>query len=142
MHALAQSRSALSATPTSGLPDIRRELMNLAEPIIADRIIEAYGEYDLEYGRLRFLAAQHRRLWRAILLEHRGIMTSLFAELSEDLVAAGMRADVAGRIDQSVFEELVDIVLRRFRASNEKAKQCSMILLEAASFIGASRGFA
>ena len=120
--------------------DVRRELMNLAEPVIADRIIEGYRDYELESERLRFLAAQHRRLWRAILLEHRGIMTTLYAELHDDLAAAGMAADIADQIDQGVFEELVEIVLRRYRSSSDKAKQCSMILIGAASFIGASRG--
>jgi hypothetical protein len=125
--------------PLPGEAELRRELMNLAEPIIADRIIEGYREYHIDTERLRFLSAQHRRLWRAILLEHRGVMTSLYSELHDDLAATGLEADSADRIDQSVFEELVEIVLRRFRSSSGKAKQCSMILLGAASFIGASR---
>ena len=67
---------------------------------------------------------------------------SLYAELRDELGAAGMSADVAETIDQSVFEELVDVVTRRYRSSNDKAKRCSLILLDAASFIGASRGHA
>lgn len=119
--------------------ELRRELMNLAEPIIADRIIEGYREFAIDSGRLRFLSAQHRRLWRAILLEHRGIMESLFAELRTELAESGIEPDFAETLDQGVFEELVEIVLWRFRSSNEKAKQCSMILLGAAAFIGAAR---
>ncbi len=142
MQATAHTQSGANPPPppTAGELELRRELMNLAEPIIADRIIEGYREYDIDIARLRFLSAQHRRLWRAILLEHREIMGSLYSELHDELLATGMDADIADQIDQSVFEELVEIVLRRFRSSNEKAKQCSMILLGAASFIGASRG--
>jgi hypothetical protein len=142
VSAQAQQASQFTPAPANGELELRRELMNLAEPIIADRIIEGYRDFDLDGSRIRFLSAQHRRLWRAILLEHRGIMGSLYGELREELRASGMRTEVAEQIDQAVFEELVEIVLRRFRSSNEKAKQCSMILLNAASFIGASRGFA
>ena len=143
VHALSPSFPPVNASPPSDRHlDLRRELMNLAEPIIADRIIDGYREITADSGRLRFLSAQHRRLWRAILLEHRGIMESLFVELRSDLVEAGIQPDFADLVDQSVFEELVEIVLWRFRSSNEKAKQCSMILLGAATFIGAARGTA
>lgn len=140
MQVSTHTRTAVVPPPNTALLDLRRELMNLAEPIIADRIIDGYRELQVDFGRLRLLSAQHRRLWRAILLEHRGIMNTLWSELRTDLATAGMHPDVAEAIDQSVFEELVDIVLKRFRSSTEKAKQCSMILLGAASFIGASRG--
>lgn len=140
MHATAHAQPSFE--PPAGMPDLRRELLNLAEPVIADCINGAYGELQPDAGQARFLSAQHRRLWRAILLQHRGIMGSLYSELRDELGAAGLATDVAETIDQSVFEELVDIVVKRYRTSNDKAKRCSMILLDAASFIGASRGHA
>ena len=124
--------------------DLRRELLNMAEPVIADRIIEGYRglQHGKDAAERRFLAAQHRRLWRAILLDHRSLMASLAVELRSELAAAGIHADAIENVDQSVLEELVDIVLRCFHFSHDKARQCSMILLDAASFIGATRASA
>ena len=132
------SSDASRSRPADPWIDLRRELMDWAEPVIADCIYEGYRGQAMEAGRARLLSSQHRRLWRAMLLEHRSTMNSVWTDLNSDLDAAGMEPTVARAIDQSVFEELLDIVMRRFRASSDKAKGCSMILLGAATYIGAS----
>lgn len=141
MQVVTVSRPAALRPQADGTPDLRRELLNFAEPVIADRIIDGYRTFDasLDPGQRRFLAAQHRRLWRAILLDHQGLMGSLYIELHGELVAAGLGIEAMEAVDQSVFEELVEIVLRCFRFSHAKVKQCMMILLDAASFVGAAR---
>ena len=144
MQAVSVTRPDRVFAPVNDTSDLRRELLNMAEPVIADRIIDGYrglhqGE---DAAERRFLAAQHRRLWRAILLDHRSLMVSLSVELRNELAVAGIRSEAIEEVDQSVLEELVDIVLRCFHFSHEKARQGSMILLDAASFIGATRASA
>ena len=121
------------------LAELRRELVNWAEPVIADRIFDSYGEHDTGAETARYLAGQHRRLWRAILLQKQSIVTVLQRELQCELARAGLDPDVRYAIDQSVIEELIDIVLKRFRSSSGRVKGFSMILLGAASELSASR---
>lgn len=125
--------------PTPTAPDLRRELLNLAEPVIADLIHEAYGDLTEDEDLLRLWSAQHRRLWRAILLDHRDLMRTLATELRDGLAEAGLAPGLADTVDQGVLEELVDITVKCFRYSTDKTRRCSMILLDAASFVGAAR---
>ena len=129
-----------TAVPPDPLADFRRELMNWAEPVIADRILDGYRSLQLAPEITRVLSGQHRRLWRAILLDRRGVMDDLRQELLQDLANADVDSDLADGIDQSVVEELIDIVLKRFRFSGERVKGFSMILLGAASHLSPSQG--
>ena len=80
---------AQRTTPSSDpLVGLRHDMMIWAEPVIADRIWEAYRDY------------------------------------------------------KDVMEELMDIVFKRFRSSREVAKGFSLVLLAAASTIGAARPLA
>jgi hypothetical protein len=124
------------------LGELRRELMIWAEPVIADRILAGYRDYEVDGPLKNILSMHHRRLWRAMILEHRSLMGTLRHELQNDLHRAGVEADVAEDIDQSVMEELIDIILKRFRSSREMAKGFSLVLLSAASHMGAARAVA
>ena len=66
-------------------------------------------------------------------------MTSIRHDLHDNLERAGVETDVVEDIDQDVMEELMDVVFKRFRASREMAKGFSLVLLSAASHMGASR---
>jgi hypothetical protein len=135
MQSTSQVREFTPSLSLDPLAELRRELMNWAEPIIADRILDGYRRVVASDTDARYLSGQHRRLWRAILLEKRSILALLRQELDEDLLKAGLDRDVADVIDQGVIEELIDIVLKRFRASSERVKGFSMVLLGAASHL-------
>lgn len=140
MQTSAHIAGSFAPIPLDPLAELRRELMNWAEPVIADRILEAYRRHDLGIEWTRTLAGHHRRLWRAIILEKRGMMETMRHELLDDIARVGLASDVADLVDQNVIEELIDIVLKRFRTSGERVKGFSMILLGAASHISPSRG--
>ena len=135
MQSTPQVREFTPPLSLDPLADLRRELMNWAEPIIADRILDGYRRVVESDADARYLSGQHRRLWRAILLEKRSILEILRQELCDDLIKAGLDRDVGDVIDHGVIEELIDIVLKRFRSSNERIKGFSMVLLGAASHI-------
>ena len=113
-----------------------------AEPVIADCIGEAYGDYELGAAFRSLISTHHRRLWRALILENRPLIEQVRDELTRDLLRVGIHADVVEDIDNSIMEELMDIVFKRFRSSREAAKGFSLVLLSAASNIGASRPLA
>ena len=124
------------------LSELRHDMMIWAEPVIADCITEGYRHREVD-GPLRSLAsAHHRRLWRAMILEQRPQMARIRHDLQGDLLRFGVETDVVDDIDQDVMEELMDIVFKRFRASRDKAKGFSLVLLSAASHMGESRAMA
>ena len=139
MQVAVQTQSA-PVLPPAAVPDLRRELLNLAEPVIADLIHDGYRSMNGDAEILRGWIGQHRRLWRAILLQHHDLMSTLAQDLRDALGAAGLPSTLADTIDQGVLDELVDITVRCFRSSNDKTRRCSRILLEAAAFVGAVRG--
>ena len=133
----------IAAPPAGPMPDplaiLRRDMMAWAEPVIADSIVEGYRDQSGGETLRRLVTSQHRRLWRAMILDHAQLIPSLRQELHLGLDRAGIAIDVASTIDQLVMEELMDIVCARFRSSRELAKGFSLVLLAAASHMGAAR---
>lgn len=141
-----QSSPDASRKPFGAAPDpliaLRRDMMVWAEPVIADCIIDGYRERAVDGALRSLVSTHHRRLWRAMILEHRPLMESIRHDLKDDLLRAGVEPEVIEEIDQSVMEELMDIVFKRFRSSRDMAKGFSLVLLSAASHMGASRAMA
>ena len=114
-------------------------MMAWAEPVIADRIAEAYRDQGAGDAQRRLLISQHRRLWRGMELAPVNLIPSLRQELHLGLDRAGIAPEVANAVDHVVMEELMDIVCARFRSSRDLAKGFSLVLLSAASHMGAAR---
>ena len=112
---------------------LRNELATWAEPVIADCIADAYGGYDLSASMASLLAIHHRRLWRALLLDQRTMAERIWVDLERDLTRAGLDRDITDEIDAIVLDELMDIVLTRYRSSRDKVKAFSRMLLAAAT---------
>jgi hypothetical protein len=130
------------SVPSDPLLDLRRDMIVWAEPVIADRIWEAYRDRRVAAASRSIVAVHHRRLWRALILHKFGLAQQIRGDLVRDLAQAGLSGEAMAEIDNDVMEELMDIVFRRFRSSREVAKGFSLVLLAAASNIGASRPLA
>jgi hypothetical protein len=121
------------------LGSLRSEMAVWAEPVIADCLDEAYGDHGISGSWRQLLTIQHRRLWRALILDQRGAVERIATELSDDLHRAGLAPEVTGGIDAVVLDELMDIVFARYRASRDKTKGFGRVLLGAAAQTAAVR---
>lgn len=128
-----------TALPPDLLGPLRSEMAVWAEPVIADCLDEAYGDHGISGSWRQLLTIQHRRLWRALILDQRGAVERIAIELSDDLHRAGLAPGVTGGIDAVVLDELMDIVFARYRASRDKTKGFGRVLLAAAAQTAAVR---
>jgi len=121
----------------------RRELIEWAEPVIADRVFDRYRIAAGGGGdKLDGLAAQHRKLWRSVLLDQDASVSLSRKELLRLGRMAGLSPSFVDAVDQDIIEELLEIVLSRYQASRTSAKRFSLILMAAAGNIGAARAAA
>jgi hypothetical protein len=120
--------------------DASRDIARWSEPLVADRILHFYD------GRLfglssesQALAFQHRRMWRNLLEGQ----TTRALEARRNLIrlAYGARLDIREleEIDQSIFDELLGVILRRCKGSHVAARLQGMALVMAASTLGEIR---
>ena len=112
---------------------IRHEMATWAEPVIADCIAVLYRGCVLSAPLGSLLAIHHRRLWRALLLDQRADAERIWLDLERDLLRAGLDREITEEIDAAVLDELMDIVLARYRSSREKVRAFSRVLLGAAA---------
>ena len=104
-----------------------------SEPVIFDRLAEAYRAR-LGPGSLhQTLARMHARTWRALIA---GDMPQ-YASLRNDLIAVldecRLDADDLANVDGEILVELLDIVMARFQRSISTAKGYHLALIALAA---------
>jgi hypothetical protein len=110
----------------------RRGLLEWAEPVIYDRLRDAYQQRLGAGVDAISLARLHCRVWRALIagdeVNYEGLRTELIA------AAARSGAEVAclRRGDAQTMAELLDIVVTRFQRSERAASSYRLALLELA----------
>jgi hypothetical protein len=119
--------------------DFRHDMIVWAEPVIADRIAEAYEARGLGSAYRSLLTTHHRRFWRALILQRWQQVESIRRELLADAARAGLDSMHLEAIDHEIIEELMDIVLKRFRSSRDSAKGFGLVLLGVAASLGEGR---
>ncbi|MGI4769959.1 MAG: hypothetical protein ACRYGP_33440 [Janthinobacterium lividum] len=112
-----------------------------AEPIIIDRALEVYGRILDEPGTVG-MARRHCRLWRVVLGNQIGTTASAMDEVRRAAGSLDLPMDVVDEVNDVILEELVDIVMSRYRASRNSAKTFSMVLMSATSCLGRVRAAA
>lgn len=133
--------SAFEAKPDS-LADARRELWIWAEPVIADCASDWYGRVVADGFSASLLVRKHCRLWRSVILDQPAARLGANDDLRRCAGALGLDAGAVDGLNDAIVEELVDIVLCRFRASRSATKTFSMVLMSATSSLGAHRAAA
>ena len=88
------------------------------------------------------MARKHCRLWRAVIQDQPGDVPSASSELHLAGDKFGVDAKVIDEIDAAVVEELIDVVLWRYRSSRAAARTFSMVLMSATSTLGALKAAA
>jgi hypothetical protein len=112
--------------------DGRRGLLEWAEPVIYDRLCDAYLR-SLGAGVDAFrLARLHGRVWRALIAGDDANYERLRMELIAAVAGGGLDIAALGRADAQTLAELLDIVAMRFQRSERAASSYRLALLELA----------
>ena len=131
----------LSDRRSGNLDEARRTMWLWAEPIIIDRAVEVYGRILDEAGTV-VLARKHCRLWRNVLLDQPSAVALIMDELRRAEVNLGLPEALIDDVNDVILEELVDIVMSRYRASRNMVKTFSLVLMSATSCLGTVRAAA
>lgn len=92
-------------------------LLQWSEPIIFDRLRDAYSHYDLDMSTVWKLARLHSKVWRALISAEMDKFAALRGELEAELSAVGLDLNCLADADDQTMNELLEIVIARFRRS-------------------------
>jgi hypothetical protein len=112
--------------------DGRRGLLEWAEPVIYDRLRDAYQQRLGAGPGAQRLAHLHCRAWRALIAGDEANYQRLRAELISAAARGGVEAGCLSRGDAHAMAELLDIVSQRFQRSQRAASSYRLALLELA----------
>jgi hypothetical protein len=119
--------------------DGRRGLLEWAEPVIYDRLRDAYQRRLGAGADSISLARLHCRAWRALIAGDEANYEGLRTELIAAVMRSGLEVACLGRGDAQTMAELLDIVALRFRRSERAASSYRLALLELAERLVARR---
>ncbi|RYB02790.1 hypothetical protein [Lichenibacterium ramalinae] len=123
---------------SANLDEARRTMWLWAEPIVIDRAVDVYARLVDETGTVA-MARKHCRLWRAVLLEPTATVSPVIDDLRRAAHGLGLPDTLVEDVNDLILEELVDIVMSRYRTSRNSAKAFSMVLMTATSCLGSVR---
>lgn len=123
---------------SANLDEARRTMWQWAEPIIIDRAVEVYARAIDEAGTVA-MARKHCRLWRAVLFDQPSAVPAILDEMRRAAFGLGLPESIADDTNDIVLEELVDIVMSRYRSSRNTMKTFSLVLMSATSCLGTAR---
>jgi len=112
--------------------DGRRGLLEWAEPVIYDRLREAYQRRLGAGAEALGLARLHCRVWRALIAADEVKYEALRMELIAAVGRSGLDLACLGRGDAQTMAELLDIVVTRFQRSERVATSYRLALFELA----------
>jgi len=117
-----------------------RDLTRWSEPLVADHI---YGEYERRIGRRddisETLGRQHCRMWRNLLDGEALRADAARRDLLKLAAMAGLAPETLDAIDAAIFDELLNVILRRGWSSRDTARLEGLALVQAASTLGEIR---
>ena len=110
----------------------RRGLLEWAEPVIYDRLRDAYQRRLGANADSTRLAHLHSRVWRALIAGDETNYQGLRTELIAAVARSGVEVACLSRGDAETMAELLDIVVARFQRSGRAASSYRLALLELA----------
>ncbi|MDE2362680.1 MAG: hypothetical protein KGM42_08370 [Hyphomicrobiales bacterium] len=119
---------------------MKSDVLAWSEPIIGDRIVEAYfaclGDNE---AQVRPVARQHIRLWRAILSGEKRVASEARGDLLRLAAIARLGVEAVDSIDRLVLDELIDVLSSWLQRSPSAARAYSRIMIEAATTLTEAR---
>ena len=114
------------------IKDGRLGLLEWSEPVIFDRLHNAYRWRLGDERACWTLARLHCRVWRVLIAGDMDKFARLRAELVEALANHGLELDSLAEADAQTMAELLEIVIARFQRSGHVAKGYHLALLDLA----------
>lgn len=122
------------------VPTIRDELLEWSQPLIADQINHFYfRSLRQKAAAARELAIEHYRVWKHVLRNELQEASDLRSHLGAQAASLGIPAQMLDEIDRAVLDELMDVVVSRFRRTPQIARSYGMTLLDTAANIATTR---
>jgi hypothetical protein len=120
--------------------DIRKEMLSWSEPVLGDRIVEAYAAcFGDNHEHLRLVARQHIRLWRMIIAQDKRRAAEARRDLLRLAALGRLGVEAVDAIDRLVLDELIDVTAARFQGSPVMARRYSRAMIEAATTLTETR---
>jgi len=115
-------------------------LLEWAEPIIFDRMLEAYGAHNSDLKIVWRLARLHARAWRALIEGDLKTFESRRGELIAALAKEDLDLDRVADADARTLHELLAVVVDRFHRTPRMSMSYHLALLELAGRLAPSKG--
>lgn len=122
------------------LHSVREDLVEWSQPLIIDQINRFYfHRLAHDTTEARELAIQHYRVWRHVLREDMEEATRLRAGLAARAARSNLYASALDEADRAVLDELMDVVVCRFRRTPQVARSYGVTLLDTATSLARTR---
>lgn len=119
--------------------DGREGLLQWSEPVIFDRLREAYAQFGKDRDTSWKLARLHAKVWRALISGEMDKFGALRTELEAELATESLTLDCLAEADSQTMDELLEIVISRFRRSQRLSEGYHRALLDMAMRLTQSR---
>lgn len=120
--------------------DVRQDILDWSEPLVCDRLCEAYDACFGGNAELRQpMARQHGRVWRLILSREKRRAADARRDLLKLARICRLGVEAIDAIDRLVLEELVDVVAQRFQGSPASTRLYGRLLIEASATLTEAR---
>jgi len=119
----------MNSTASDGLSG----LLEWSEPVIFDRLRDAYASRVSDAGIAWALARLHARVWRALISGDHVRFDNSRRELVASLATVGLTLDHLADADDQTMTELLEIVIARFRRSPRVSQGYHLALMQIAS---------
>lgn len=117
---------------TANAADGYSGLLEWADPIIFDRMLEAYGAHVSELKTVWRLARLHARVWRALIEGDLKAFDMRRADLVEALAGEDLDLDCVADADARTLRELLSVVVDRFHRNPRVSMGYHLALLDLA----------
>ena len=115
-------------------------LLEWADPIIFDRMLEAYGAHVSELKVVWRLARLHARVWRALIEGDLRSFEIRRAELVDALAVEDLDLGCVADADARTLRELLSVVVDRFHRNPRVSMGYHLALLDLAGRLSPPRG--
>jgi hypothetical protein len=114
-------------------------LLEWADPIIFDRMLEAYGAHISDLKIVWRLARLHARVWRALIEGDLRAFELRRADLADALEQEDLDLDAVADADARTLRELLAVVIDRFHRTPRVSMGYHLALLELATVLAPIR---
>lgn len=119
---------------------LQHDLSEWCHPLVNDQINYFYQrQLDTSPEKAREIASLHFQMWRHVLRREEREAQTLRRVLLARTTAAGALPTLIDKADESVMNELMDVILNRFRRTPSIAKIYSRSLLDSATALVRAR---